>query len=137
MTLTYTYMHSTNMIMIVTLLQYSQIPYSGKLSSEKTFVISLFCACHAGQFFSAIVWGSVDSRRYERAIHGSFVCEITFTTNSQKFSLMKDSHYSAMEPPITDPPSYGHPPYNGRMVGTDRYSHINSAFLPSEIRTSL
>ena len=42
-----------------------------------------------------------------------------------------------VEPPITDPPRYGHPPYNGRMVGTDRYSHINSAFLPSEIRTSL
>ena len=44
---------------------------------------------------------------------------------------------STVEPPITDPPSNGHPPYNGRMVGTDRYSHINSAFLPSEIRTSL
>ena len=44
---------------------------------------------------------------------------------------------STVEPPITDPQSYEHPSYNERMVGTDRYSHINSAFLPSEIRTSL
>ena len=44
---------------------------------------------------------------------------------------------TTVEPPITDSLRYRHPLYNGHMLGTDRYCHINSVFLTSEIRTSL
>ena len=44
---------------------------------------------------------------------------------------------TTVEPPITDSLRYRHSLYNGHMLGTDRYCHINSVFLTSEIRTSL
>ena len=57
---------------------YICIPYSEKLSREKTFTnFTVLYLYISKRFF-------VDSRRYERAIHESFLCKIPFFTNSRK-----------------------------------------------------
>ena len=54
--------------------------------------------------------------------------QLSLTKKINVVLCLKTVFYT-VEPLITDPPRYGHPLYNGRMLGTDRYSHISSACI--------
>ena len=69
------------------------LPYSGKLSREKTFmnfaVLWLYTKVFSAKFGA---WHPL--ARQKRAIHESFLCEIVFFT--RKFSPSKVSHYTVL-----------------------------------------
>ena len=57
-------------------------------------------------------------------VHGEFHS----TSGDDNLCLQSNSTLYTVEPPITDPPRYSIQVIQRRMLGTDRYSHINSAF---------
>ena len=69
------------------------LPYSGKLSGEKTFmnfaVLWLYTKVFSAKFGA---WHPLAQQK--RAIHESFLCEIVFFT--RKFSPSKVSHYTVL-----------------------------------------
>ena len=69
------------------------VPYSGKLSREKTFVNFVVLWLYVNVFSTKFgAWCPL--ARQKRAMRKSFICENRIFTNSLKFSPLKVSHYT-------------------------------------------
>ena len=82
--------------MIYTVVTSWSVPYSGKLSREKTFtnfeVLRLFVKFFSTKFGAVALFGST-SEQFVKV----FSMKILFSTNSQKFFLVKVSRCTVLE----------------------------------------